>query len=276
MNIVESIRSFISSTGFLPVVILAFLICLYVYWVQAKRVGKNQNSIFDGFFISSFIMVIWGRISYLLSNPSNYEGLVWSLVPYEKYPDGFFIFRLLPWRFFRVWDGEFLFTGLFVAFILTSFIYCVLVKKWRWREMLATTLLSATVFLGTLFAIYGFVNGVDSLLWQGVILLFASVVYSTIYNVLKAVVEKKNGPLFEKLNYLFIFLYTCFVSIYLPFSILNSDITSWDSSNMYIFIAFSVISLIVYIIDVFRKNIVFQARYKVRSTSISTNQPIKL
>ncbi|MCK9369012.1 hypothetical protein M0R04_03565 [Candidatus Dojkabacteria bacterium] len=276
MNIVEIVREFISDVGFLPVVIFAFLVCLYVYWEQSKRANKNENSIFDGFFISSFFMVIWGRISYIFSNPSNYEGLVWSLVPYEKYPDGLYIFRLLPWRYFRIWDGEFLFTGLFIAFVIASFLYCTVIKKWRWREMMATIILSSTVFLGTLFSIIGFVNSVKSLFIQGVVLLSISLVYSILYGGLKRRLKEKKAVLFEKLNYLLVFVYSLSISIYLPVSVLNSDITDWDRNNMYIFIAFSIISFAVFIIDIFRKNVILQARYKVRSTSISTNQPIKL
>lgn len=273
---VEQARVFVSQVGFLPVILLVTFFSLYVFWREARFTGKNQNSIFDSFAFSTIFIFIWGRISYLLANPQNYEGLIWSIFPYERYPDGFYLFRLLPWRYVRFWDGEFLFTGLFIGLIISSFIYSTFGKKWRWREMMGAVVSSGSVYLGGLLFFLGFVSSSNDIIFQSFVILGMSIAYFITARLLGKSLNKSNKKLWEKLNYYLIFLYSIIMSFYIPSVLLKSEITYWDKVNMYIFIAFSVISFVLYIIDVMRKEVKIKTQYRSRSVAISTNQPVKI
>lgn len=272
----NQIREVLFQLGFLPIVIFATLMSLYVYWIESRKSNKNQNSVFDGYFLAAILMVIWGRITYLLTNPVDYEGLIWSFIPYERYPDGLFVFRLLPWRYFRIWDGEFLFTGLFVGFVIGASLYTLIYKRWRWRETMATVIFTSSMYLGTLLLISGFMVEDNNILGQGVVILALTIIYFFFSASISRGIKNRNYKLWERVNYYVIFLFSLLLSLYIPTSLLASDITYWDKNNLYIFSIFSVISHIIFIIDVFRKDVKIKTEYRTRSVSISTNQPIKI
>jgi hypothetical protein len=272
----NQIREVLFQIGFLPIVVVIALFALYVYWKESVKTGKNQNSIFDGYFLSAIVMVIWGRFTYILTNPIDYEGLIWSFIPYERYPDGFFLFRLLPWRYFRIWDGEFLFTGLFIGFILAAFIFSTIYKRWRWREMMGTVIFTASTYMGLLLFVSGFLVENADLLKQGLITLIITIGYFIVSNLFRKIFQLKRPKFFEKLNYYLIFIFSLVVSYYIPSALLQSDITNWDRFNLNIFAIFSVCSHIIFIIDLFRKSVKIKTEYKTRSVNISANQPIKI
>lgn len=274
--IVSQLRSIILQLGFLPIVLFSTLISLFVYWKSSRASGKNQNSIFDGYLFSSILMVIWGRITYVLTNPVDYEGLIWSWIPYEKYSDGLYVFRLLPWRWFRVWDGEFLFTGLFIGFILGATFFTLAYKRWRWREMMGTIVFTASIYLGILLILSGFAIEDPKIFNQGLVMLIISYSYVIISNFFVRTFKLRNPKLSEYIGYYTTFFFSIIVSFYIPSSLLASEITAWDRNNLLIFCGFSVISHIIFIIDVFRKNVKIKTEYRTRSVSISTNQPIKI
>lgn len=272
----NQIREVLFQLGFLPIVIFATLMSLYVYWIESRKSNKNQNSLFDGYFLSAILMVIWGRLTYLFTNPVDYEGLIWSFIPYERYPDGLFVFRLLPWRYFRIWDGEFLFTGLFVGFVIGATLYTLIYKRWRWRETMATVVFTSSMYLGTLLLISGFLVEDNNILGQGMVILALTLTYFFFSASIAKGIKGRNIKLWERVNYYVIFLFSLLLSLYIPTSLLASDITYWDRNNLYVFSAFSVISHIIFIIDVFRKDVKIKTEYRTRSVSISTNQPIKI
>jgi hypothetical protein len=65
--------------------------------------------------------MLWGRVSFIISNWEFFDSLPWALAPYERYGDNVYFFRLLPWNFFDLRDGGFLFTGIFSAYIFLLF-----------------------------------------------------------------------------------------------------------------------------------------------------------
>lgn len=272
----NQIREVLFQLGFLPIVVFATLMSLYVFWLESRKSNKNQNSLFDGYFLAAILMVIWGRITYLFTNPADYEGLIWSFIPYERYPDGFFVFRLLPWRYFRIWDGEFLFTGLFLGFVIGAAFYTLVYKRWRWRETMSTVIFTSSMYLGTLLFISGFMVEDNNILGQGVVILALTLTYFFFSSSIARGIKSRNSKLWERVNYYLIFLFSILLSMYIPTSLLASDITYWDRINLYVFSGFSVISHIIYIIDVFRKDVKIKTEYRTRSVSISANQPIKI
>lgn len=274
--ILTQTREFLFQLGFLPIVIFVTLIALYFFWVESRRTGKDQNSIFDSYFFGAIFMLIWGRLTYIFTNPVDYEGLIWSYIPYERYPEGLFIFRLLPWRYFRIWDGEFLFTGLFLGFVLGTALFSFIYKRWRWREMMSTIMFSAFTYLGILLTILGFMIEQNNVLYQGVVILSLSLSYFFTAGLVEKVFKVRKNKLWERLNYYLIFLFSILISLYIPSALLKSDINQWDRYNLYIFAAFSVISHIIFIVDVFRKSVKIKTEYRTRSVTISPNQPIKI
>lgn len=276
MNILDTIRGYIFQVGFLPIILFSGISSLYIYWLESKKMKKNQNSIFDGFFLSSLLTLIWGRIAYILANPQSYEGLIWSAVPYEKYPDGFYVFRLLPWRYFRIWDGEFLLPALFVGFFIFSFLYSVVIKKWRWREMMASVTATSVFSFGILLFIYGFVTSINTLLIQGGVLISLTVIYLIVSAAVRTIFLNQGIKIWERFNYLTIFIYSLASYIYIPWTLLKSGITDFDKWNIYVFAMFAAVSIILFVIDVMRKTVIIKTEYKTRSVSISTNQPVKI
>ncbi|MCC7290177.1 hypothetical protein IT417_02930 [bacterium] len=274
--VLSQTRELLFQLGFLPIILFATLVSVYVYWREARFTHKNKNSIFDGYLFSLIIAVIWGRVSYILTKPIDYDGLIWSLIPYERYPDGFYLFRLLPWRYFRVWDGEFLFTGLFVGFIFAATLFCLAYKRWRWREVFPAVISGGAVYLGVLLSIFGFLIGSSVVLTQGGVILGVCLVYFILARTLGKALHDSLTRLWERLNYLLIFFFTSIICLYVPSALLSSEITDWDRYNMYAFVIFAVLAHLIFIVDVFRKEVKIKTEYRTRSVSISANQPVKI
>lgn len=275
-TILSQTRAILFQLGFLPIVIVTTILTLYLFWKSSLDTDKNSNSVFDGFFFSSIIMVIWGRITYILTSPIDYQGLIWSFIPYERYSDGIYIFRLLPWRYLRIWDGEFLFTGLFVGFNIGAALFILLYKRWRWREMMGTVIFSSALYLGILLLVSGFLVESSDIFKQGVTILFLVIISRTILQLLTKSLKNRAYKTWESLTFFLTFFFSMLISIYIPLSLFSSEITYWDRVNLYIFIVFTLISHIIFIIDVFRKNVTIKTEYRTRSVSISANQPIKI
>lgn len=275
-TILSQTRVILFQLGFLPIVIVTTILTLYIFWKSSLDTEKNANSVFDGFLFSSILMVIWGRITYILTNPIDYQGLIWSFIPYERYPDGLYIFRLLPWRYLRIWDGEFLFTGLFIGFIIGASLFILLYKRWRWREMMGTVIFSSALYLGILLLVSGFLVESNDIFKQGVTILSLVLISRIVLKLLTKSLKERAYKTWESLSFYLTFFFSVLLSIYIPSSLLSSEITYWDRVNLYVFIVFSIVSHLIFVIDVFRKNVKIKTEYRTRSVSISANQPIKI
>jgi hypothetical protein len=81
------------------------------------------------------------------------------ILPYEKYGDQIYIFRTMPWKILRIWDGRFYFIPMFIAFLVASYMYVVFYKGWRWREMIYAVFVPANFMLGATLFTFGFFSG---------------------------------------------------------------------------------------------------------------------
>jgi len=133
---------------------VVFILGMYMFWSQGSASKKDRNSTFDQWFMSTFVMLVWSRLSYILANWGVFKNVPWFYLPYEKYGNEVHLFRLLPWKFIAIWDGGFLFSGFMMAFLLFNFFYVGFVKNWKWKETVKPIVISANFLQGLLMFIY--------------------------------------------------------------------------------------------------------------------------
>lgn len=135
--------------------LIIIVIGLYIFWKEASRSRKNNSSVFDTYFLSLFGGVFFARVAHIIMFSSEYFSNIWYWLPYEKYGDQVFLFRLLPWRFMRIWDGGLDLLYLFVGMILIQTFWVTVRKKWKWNEMFPSIFLSNGAMLGLSFFFLG-------------------------------------------------------------------------------------------------------------------------
>ncbi|HVX92536.1 MAG TPA: hypothetical protein VHA74_00285 [Candidatus Dojkabacteria bacterium] len=234
---------------------------------------KNKNSVFDMFFITSTLMILWGRVMYIVLNLNDYVGLPWSISPYERYTDGVFFFRLLPWRYFALWDGGVLYIPMFVVFVVIATLYALAVKRWRIREILGTIIIPSTFLLSTTFLATGLYSNDITIFTQGLYMVLFVFFYQALQFILSIIWRNKMDLFFK--TYFFISIFAnAFITIYLSINLLNSPITSIDRWHMYIFIIWSIIITILFVIDMNKSTHVKEIHIK--SKKITPNVPIRI
>jgi hypothetical protein len=162
----EIIINVINQIGFWPLFIVGLLLSLFLFWKESYS-HKDRNSVFDMWVLTILFSMFWARLSFIISNWEFFESLPWALAPYERYGEQIYFFRLLPWRFFDLRDGGFLFTSIFSAYILFAFLYNIFVKRWRWREMFIPVILSAEILLVFVLIVYGALAGFPDIVLGG-------------------------------------------------------------------------------------------------------------
>ncbi|MBI2356584.1 hypothetical protein HYV12_00790 [Candidatus Dojkabacteria bacterium] len=260
-QVLQTIQDFVASVGFIPTLIMLALLGLYIFWAESHTTRKDRNSVFDIFLFVFFITIIWGRFSYVLSNPAEYEGLIWSIVPYEKYVDGTYYFRLLPWKFFKIWDGGFLFISMYVSFNIIAFTLSTFLKKWRWRESIGVVTISASVMLGFALIATGMFSSNWNIVKQGGMVILIYLLYLLIHYILK-LMYKNVQDTYERAIFIVHFSYFVIVNTFLLLSFLLSDITLVDRYNLYVLVAYCILSSLVFIYDMQRKNIVLDTVFR--------------
>ncbi len=154
-EIISNIINFIRSINPLLGLFVIFFIGLYIFWKEAVRSRKNNSSVFDAFILSIIVGLIIGRIIYIILNWSDFSSYVWYWLPYERYGDQIYLFRLLPWRFFQFWDGQLDILYTFLGVLLSQTLIVVLKKKWRWSEMFSAMYLSNWVMIALTYLFVG-------------------------------------------------------------------------------------------------------------------------
>lgn len=256
--------------------IVQFLILflgLYIFWRDSKMTKKNKNSVFDMFFVTSLLMIIWGRIMYIILNLADYTDLPWSISPYERYADGVFFFRLLPWKYFAIWDGGVLYIPMFVTFVIIATVYALLIKKWRIREILGTIIIPSTFLISTTFLAIGFYSDEIMIFKQGLFMFIFVCLYQVVQSLLSFFL-KKNHDTFFKSYFIISIISHVLISVYVAVSLLNSPITSVDQIHLYLFIVWSIVTSVIFAIDMSRDSGVKEIHIK--SKQITPNVPIRI
>ena len=170
-----NILGFVATVPVGIILLLIFLIGMYVFWRGCKETEKDRSSIFDVYIVSLLVGVILGRVGYIVSNLDEFMSFIWYWSPYEKYGDTTYIFRLLPWRFLRVWDGGIIIFALFVGFLLFSTFFVSILKKWRWKQIFFNIFFSGVFMLSlSFFFTASITTDLDILLMSVILFLIAT------------------------------------------------------------------------------------------------------
>jgi len=262
-----NIRNILVGINPLVVLTVIFVFGLYVFWRGSRESRKNRSSVFDMFIISGILSTIVGRVVYIILEWQRFSSFIWYWIPYEKYGDQIYLFRLLPWRFFSIWDGGLVIFSMFLSILLFMTFYSLVIKRWRWKHMFFPIYFSATTMLGASFVVTGILGNFTDWIYEGVILLCIIGVFFVIYKFIYAVVS---SPLREK--YLFGNIGLAIVwmsSIYISYIYLIDELTLLEDIGVLIFILWSFVMGLVFILDLRKANVTIQTRSSIRSVSIS-------
>ncbi len=235
--------------------VLIIVVASYVFWSDAKVTGKDRNSVFDMYIIAILFMIIWGRIMFILANIEDFTNLPWSISPYERYSDGIFFFRLLPWKYFNIWNGgvlELQLFPMFVSYVIFSSIYSFVVKRWRWREMMGAIMSSSTVAFSLILIISGIFSEYYEVYRYGlglfIIIFITQSISYIMYNLFQRNREKSH-----RIYFMWTLISTISIIGYLLMFTISIPLADTDMWHMYAYLIWGGISLVIYIFDMNRK-----------------------
>jgi uncharacterized membrane protein len=263
----------INVSPFFLLLVVLFL-GLYVFWRGCSETRKDTSSIFDVFTISLFLGLILGRISYVIANWSSFTSFIWYWLPYEKYGDEIYLFRVLPWRFFRVWDWGIDILTMFVGFLLVASLWVLLVKKWKWSHLFTTIFFTAQVMLAISFVLLGGVSGNEQWIIQGaVMMLLPAVLFFLKNSVKKIMIGNKEIRVLAILDVIF----TVLTVIYTAYTYLAVEISDVEKGGVITFVVWTLLGTIYYLYDLRKDKVTIEKVSSVRVVSpVDVNQPVKL
>lgn len=247
----EYVERIFQGLGFLSVLLLLYFGSLLFFWYESMRASKNRNAIFDQWFVTSLSMIFWGRLMYLITNWKSFIYSYWFWIPYEKYGENTYLFRAMPWRILQIWDGGFLFIPMYAAFLVVSYLYVVIYKRWRWKEMMYTVVASANLMLGGTLFVYGYFIKSDAVVNYGLFLLFFFFVFWSVRGIFRIIYRKDKVKL-EKLFDMLSAVYLVLSAALIGYIFLNQNISTVDRVHVYITIIFSAFMLFIFLKDVKR------------------------
>ena len=273
-SLLESLRNFLVDLHPVLVYFAIFVVGLFFYWRGCKETRKNQSSIFDTFFISIIFGLIIGRISYLVINWGEYSRYPWYFLPYENYGEGsVYWFRLLPWRFVRVWDGGLTIFVTMVAFLVIITLLSFFYKKWRWYQLYFPIFFAMTAMLGMSFIYLGITGEYVEWCIRGGILILLPLIFWAVSKILLSTINNSVKRR-KTLVYIGILLSTL-VSLYISYGYLSDTISNFEFISVMVLLAWTAIMDIVAVLDVNRPNLEIEKVSGVRTVDIEINQPVR-
>lgn len=247
---------------------------LIIFWRGSVESRKERSSIFDMFFLSGFFSLVGARIAYIISNWESFTEFIWYWLPYEKYGEEIFLFRLLPWRFLNIFDGGINILVMFVGFLLFATIGVVIIKRWHWREMFPVVFFSAEAMLAMSFVFSGVIANNTEWVVQGGVLLVPIILILIILSFVTPNTEGKE----EKALYLFTNLFLILLSTaFILYVYLQNDIEVIDKISCLIFLVWSVIGSLFFLRQETGSRLSIERVSSVRTiSSTDINQPIRL
>jgi hypothetical protein len=272
--VLEKFQEILNSISPLVLFVVVILLGMYVFWRGALESRKNMSSIYDVFLISLLSGLGIGRICHIVLNWSRFSNYIWYWLPYEKYGNEVYLFRVLPWRFFRVWDWGIDILAMFIGFLMVATFWVLVVKKWKWNHMFTTIFFTAQMMLAISFTLVGGSARNEQWIVQGVIMLLLPAVLLFLKNSVKRVrVGKKEIKILMGLDIIFIVLTVA----YITYTYLSLDISNIERVSVFTFIFWTILGIIAYIKQRKSVDITIEKVSSVRSvSSIDINQPIKL
>ena len=270
-----NILGFVATVPVGIILLLIFLIGMYVFWRGCKETEKDRSSIFDVYIVSLLVGVILGRVGYIISNLDEFMSFIWYWSPYEKYGDTTYIFRLLPWRFLRVWDGGIIIFALFVGFLLFSTFFVSILKRWRWKQIFFNIFFSGVFMLSlSFFFTASITTDLDILLMSVVLFLIATffLIASLVVKRMKIKWKRKRRAI-GYIGGVLIWL----IGGYLSTKFLLSDVSTVEVVSVYVLDIWIILSTILFVMDMRRRESVIEKVSSVQSVSLpEINQPIRL
>ena len=259
-----------------PLFLFSFVMIIgaYVFWKGCSETRKNSSSIFDIFALSSFFGLVVGRISHIVSNWASFSSFIWYWLPYEKYGDEVFLFRVLPWRFLIIWDWGIDIFIMFLGFLMASTFIVVIIKKWKWSHLFPTLFFTIQIMLAITFFLVGLlIKNNDWIVQGGVMIILPFTLFLLKNSVKKIMIGKKENKVLVILDIFFIFLTT----IYIAYIYLSTDINYIETGGVYLLLLWTFLGIIYYISGSKKGNVTIEKVSSVRIVSpIDINQPIKL
>lgn len=250
----------------MPVVVVILLIALYIYWLLGKKYLKDSNSLFDLWFLTGAFSFLVSRIAYIVENWSEYGESAWFYLPYERYGDDIYLFRLMPWSLFNVFDGGFHPVAAFVTFVFIFFLLSQFYKRWNWKEMYKT--ISTPVFLILSFSLIAidFLNESTVNMLAVYALAAINILYLVLLRFGNYVLRNKTmtRERFDEILFVVILL----SSIVLTILLLLSYVDSWVDG---LFLVFYVISSLIMIVNYYVER-VQQYRSRVKERKIKSSR----
>jgi hypothetical protein len=274
LDILEKIQQILNSVSPLILFVIVLLLGMYVFWSGSMETRKNISSVYDIFVTSLLGGLVVGRICYIIINWEQFSSFIWYWLPYEKYGEQIYLFRLLPWRFMRIWDWRIDILSMFVAFILIASFWVLIVKKWKWSHMFTTIFFTAEGMLAISFILLGASTANQEWLTQGIVMVLLPLVLFFLKNsVKKAIVGKKEIKTLMLLDIFFITLTTAYVT----YTYFIADINNTEKTSIITFAVWSLLGIIFYMKETKQADITIEKVSSVRTVShLDINQPIKL
>ena len=258
------VKDYIKSVHPLIVFMLLFLIGLFVFWRGCAESRKNRSSVFDIFLISSSLSLLVGRIVYIVLEWKTFSSYIWYWLPYEKYGDKIYLFRLLPWRFFSIWDGGLVILGVFISLLLLLTLFSLVVKKWRWKHMFFPIYFSSTTMLGLSYIYTGVTSGFNTWIYRGVVLIIIMGLFFLIFKFIYKIVK---NPIYEK--YILGYVGTLIVllsSVYIVY--LSDELSIIEDVLVGIFMIWSLVMSYFFISDLRKARVSIKSVSTVRSVKV--------
>lgn len=263
-QIFSQIKEYIQGINPFIIYIILFFFGLYVFWKGCIETRKNRSSVFDIYLLSGFLSVIIGRVVYIiLAWDTAFSSFIWYWLPYEKYGDNIYLFRLLPWRFFSIWDGGLIILAVFVSMILSLTFFSLVIKKWKWEDMFFPTFFSSTVILALSFIYTGIVSGFNTWAYRGIALIAILGVFFFLYRFISKIVKDSSRE-----RYVFGYLGVLIVlvsSIYILSLYLSQELTILENVFVGIFLVWSLTMSFFFISDLRKARVKIQSVSTVRS-----------
>jgi hypothetical protein len=273
-NILEAIRTFLANLNPLWIYLLISFVGLFIYWRGCSETRKNRSSIFDTFIFSIILGLLVGRISYLTIHWSEYSRYTWYFLPYEKYGETVYLFRLLPWRFLRIWDGGLTIFVAMVVFLICITLLALFYKKWRWYQVYFPIFFSMTSMLGLSYIYLGIMDQYTLWVISGGVLLLLPLIFWAISKVLLFTI--RNGIKRRKvLVYIGVLIVTV-ASLYISYEYLSDEVSQFEFGAVIALLVWTAIMDIFTIIDLNRPKVEIEKVSSVRAVDIEVNQPIRI
>jgi prolipoprotein diacylglyceryltransferase len=274
-NIINAVKGFISTLNPFLGLVLIFLLGLFVFWKESSRSRKNNSSVFDIFFISVIIGILIGRLVYIISNWVDFSSLPWYWLPYERYGDDVYLFRLLPWKLLKIWDGQLDILFTFLGIILMQTISVLFLKKWKWGDLFPPIYLSNWVMMGLSYFFVGIQSGNNLWLKQGWIILIPFIVFIITQAIILKVYLGSKKEEVSRILYILFAVVALFVIGYVYISL---SLTTLTTIGFVILSIWYVAGIIAYIISSRQEgNVTIKTVSSVRQVSLpEVSKPVRL